>query len=63
MRRGEGDYECFPVEGGRSAWHKVLAKGKGKGSPLVLIANEEAMTIAVGKDHWRDLVDEAGRYG
>ncbi|KAI0925246.1 hypothetical protein AcV7_005531 [Taiwanofungus camphoratus] len=63
VRRGEGDYECFPVEGGRSAWHKVLAKGKGKGSTLVLIANEEAMTIAVGKDHWRDLVDEAGSFG
>lgn len=59
VKRGGAEYECCAVEGGRSGLHSVLAKGKGKGKTLVLIADEHAMGIAVGQDAWMELVNEA----
>lgn len=59
VKRAEGDYECVAVEGGRSAWHKALAKGKSKGKALVLVADEGSMKIAIGQDRWQEFVDEA----
>lgn len=59
VKRGAGEYECCAVEGGRKALHSVLAKGKGKGKNLVLIADEPAMGAAIGKEAWMELVKEA----
>lgn len=59
VKRGGAEYECYAVEGGRSGFHAVLAKGKGKGKPLVLVADEHAMGIAVGQEQWMDIVKEA----
>lgn len=61
IKRGGAEYECYAVEGGRSGLHAVLAKGKGKGKPLVLVADEHAMGIAVGQPQWMELVKEASQ--
>lgn len=61
VKRGQGQYECFAVDGGKLALHKVLAKAKGKGKDVTLIAEEEAMVAAVGTDGWKELADEAAR--
>jgi len=62
VKRGEGDYECFTVESGRHVLHQVLAKGRGKGRQLVLVADEKSVVPAVGADGWQELLDEARRY-
>lgn len=62
VKRGGGEYECCAVEGGRKALHSVLAKGKGKGRTLVLIADEPAMGVAIGQVGWLELVQEAAGY-
>ncbi|KAI0075005.1 hypothetical protein K474DRAFT_1647144 [Panus rudis PR-1116 ss-1] len=62
IKRGSGEYECFAVESGRKSFHGVLAKGKGKGKELVLVADEHAMGTAVGKDQWMEYVQEAAEY-
>ncbi|KAK7679065.1 hypothetical protein QCA50_018010 [Cerrena zonata] len=62
VKRGGAEYECYAVEGGRSGLHAVLAKGQGKGKPLVLVADEHAMGIAVGQEQWMDIVKEAAEY-
>ena len=59
VKRGGGEYECCAVEGGRRALHSVLAKGKGKGKTLVLVADEPAMGAAVGQGGWMEFVSEA----
>ncbi|OBZ73255.1 hypothetical protein A0H81_07012 [Grifola frondosa] len=59
VRIGGGDYECFSVEGGRRAFHQVLAKGQAKGALLVLVADESSVVTEVGKDGWQELADEA----
>ncbi|CAL1702805.1 unnamed protein product [Somion occarium] len=62
VKRGGGEYECFAVEGGWSSFHAVLAKGQGKGKPLILVADEHDMGLAVGQDKWMEIVREAAEY-
>ncbi|CDO68939.1 hypothetical protein BN946_scf185000.g82 [Trametes cinnabarina] len=59
VKRGEGDYECFAVESGAERLREVLAKGRGRGSALTLVADQSAVVAAVGEDAWRALVEEA----
>lgn len=62
VRRGAATYECCAVQGGRKMLHSVLAKGKDKSTELILIADEEAMDAAVGKDEWAEMVQEAAEW-
>lgn len=62
VKRGGSKYECCPAQGGRKALHDVLAKAESKGKQVVLIGDETALTAALGKDGWSELVEEAGRY-
>ncbi|TFY50617.1 hypothetical protein EVJ58_g10969 [Rhodofomes roseus] len=62
VKRGEGEYECYAVEGGRAGLRKVLSKGRAKGRILVLVGEEDALVPAVGKDGWQELVDEANSF-
>ena len=67
--RGGGEYEGFDVNGGRRKWQQLLAKGQRRVSQmpqnrkgLVLISSHEDMTLAVGKDIWKEFTDEAEKY-
>ncbi|KAL1943772.1 hypothetical protein VTO73DRAFT_4217 [Trametes versicolor] len=59
VRSAEGEYECFAVENGPGRFRQVLAKGKARGSALVLVADQYAVVAAVGEDAWRALKEEA----
>lgn len=61
VRSAEGEYECFAVENGPGRFRQVLAKGKARGSTLVLIADQYAVVAAVGEDGWGALKEEARR--
>ncbi|TFY71024.1 hypothetical protein EVG20_g1985 [Dentipellis fragilis] len=65
--RGEGEYETFTVDASMSKWRKILTKGvawaKDKGGKLHLVADNEAMEIAVGREAWQELGDEAKSLG
>ena len=59
VKRAEGDYECLAVEKARDGLKQVLAKGKARGANLVLIARQDDMRAAIGKDKWAGFVEEA----
>ncbi|KAJ7442642.1 proline-rich protein [Mycena latifolia] len=64
LSRGGGAVEVFDVAGGTSKWTKALSRGRAKVTQkLVLIATEDACEAAVGKDSWRELVNEAKLFG
>ncbi|KZT01646.1 uncharacterized protein LAESUDRAFT_815725 [Laetiporus sulphureus 93-53] len=59
VRRGEGEYECFSVEGGSGALHRLLAKCESRESTSVIVGESSLITPAVGEDGWQNLVREA----
>ncbi|KAI0325140.1 hypothetical protein GY45DRAFT_1287702 [Cubamyces sp. BRFM 1775] len=59
VRRAEGEYECFAIEGGSERFRQVLAKGKARESSLVLVADRPATLATIGEDGWKALVDTA----
>jgi len=68
VTRGGGNWATFNVTSGRKGWHHVLAKEKAKHAKiserqkaLVVVADAKAMTMAVGSEQWKELVDEAKR--
>ncbi|KAI0739561.1 hypothetical protein C8Q80DRAFT_188092 [Daedaleopsis nitida] len=62
VRRGEGDYECFAVEGGTDGLRRVLSKGRARGATLVLVAAQAGVIAAIGKQGWADFVEEAKKF-
>ncbi|KAJ6621877.1 hypothetical protein B0H10DRAFT_1874467 [Mycena sp. CBHHK59/15] len=64
LSRAGGKVEVFDVADGTSKWRKALTRGKAKVTQkLVLVADQEACTAAVGKGAWKELVDEAKIFG
>ncbi|KAA1470782.1 hypothetical protein DENSPDRAFT_74216 [Dentipellis sp. KUC8613] len=65
--RGGGEYETFTVDASVSKWRKIITKGvawaKEKGGKLHLVADNEAMEIAVGREAWQELCEEAKGLG
>ncbi|KAH9895783.1 hypothetical protein C8Q73DRAFT_689417 [Cubamyces lactineus] len=59
VRRAEGEYECFAIEGGPERFRQVLAKGKAREASLVLVADRPAALATVGEDDWTALVETA----
>ncbi|KAI0043037.1 hypothetical protein FA95DRAFT_1524689 [Auriscalpium vulgare] len=63
LTRGSADYEAFTVTAGVARWRKLLAKGQAwaqnKKGKLVLVADDEAMTAAVGATEWEEIDHEA----
>lgn len=59
VKRGEGDYECYPADGGRDGFRKVLSKARARGAVVVLVAAQGGIVAAVGKDGWTEFVEEA----
>ncbi|KAJ7189850.1 proline-rich protein, partial [Mycena pura] len=60
LTRAGAKVDVFDVSSGISKWRKALIRGKAKtNEELVLLAEEEACEAAVGKDSWRELVNEA----
>ncbi|RPD58318.1 hypothetical protein L226DRAFT_536733 [Lentinus tigrinus ALCF2SS1-7] len=62
VKRAEGDYECLAVEKAREGLKQVLAKGNARGATLVLIAQQDGMAAAIGKDKWAGFVEEARNF-
>ncbi|KAI0776848.1 hypothetical protein BD413DRAFT_610439 [Trametes elegans] len=62
VRRGEGEYECFAVEGGTERFGQVLAKRRAREVELVLVAERHAVVPVVGEDGWGTLVEEAKKF-
>ena len=60
ISRGGGSIERFDVGGGRAKWHKALSSARAKEGVknLVVVADEQAMKAAVGRDAWNDLNEE-----
>ncbi|KAJ6525311.1 proline-rich protein [Mycena vulgaris] len=64
LSRGGGKVEVFDVADGTPKWTKALSRGRAKVTQkLVLVANPEACEAAVGKDSWKELVQEANIFG
>lgn len=62
INRGDGAIETFNVHDGRAKWHKALSRGKAKGGKrVVAVADKVTMTVAVGKEEWKELVEETQR--
>ena len=69
VTRGGGNWVAFNVASGRKEWHHVLAKEKAKHAKvvekqkgLVVVADANAMKVAVGSEQWEELVVEAKRW-
>jgi hypothetical protein len=60
IERGGGSFEMFDVHGGKAKLHRALTRGQAKeGKKQVVIGKENSMQAAIGKDGWKELVNEA----
>ncbi|KAI0696983.1 hypothetical protein C8T65DRAFT_743374 [Cerioporus squamosus] len=59
VKRAEGDYECLAIDKAREGLKQVLAKGNARSATLVLVAKQDGMTAAIGKEKWAGFVEEA----
>ncbi|KAI0808103.1 hypothetical protein C8Q74DRAFT_1363528 [Fomes fomentarius] len=62
VKRGEGDYECYPADGGRDGFRKVLSKARARGAVVVLVAAQGGIVAAVGKEGWTEFMEEARNF-
>ncbi|KAG5646780.1 hypothetical protein DXG03_002156 [Asterophora parasitica] len=64
IERGGGSFETFDIAGGQSKFHRALARGQAKeGKKQVVVGKEKSISAAVGKEAWRELVEEAKSFG
>lgn len=65
IKRGDGEYECFPLTNGEAKWRQLLAKAKRKvdevGLKVAIVAREHVIETTVGADKWREMTAEAER--
>lgn len=67
---GGAAYESFAADAGAARWRRVLIKSKSntasgsneEDSGLILVAEEDAVKLAVGQEAWDELVKEARGY-
>jgi hypothetical protein len=60
IHRGGGSLETFDVQSGVAKLHKALTRSQAKeGKKTVVVGDDDAMSTAVGKLAWKDLVVEA----
>ncbi|EGN97495.1 hypothetical protein SERLA73DRAFT_184227, partial [Serpula lacrymans var. lacrymans S7.3] len=64
--RGGGEYEAFSIMSGLGKWRQLLAKNKRKvdemgssGKMMVVVADEGAMSAALGSEQWQSFVADA----
>lgn len=62
IHAGKGDMEKFDVTLGTQKFRRALTRGQAKeGKKTVIIANIDAMELAVGKMQWQEYVAEASQ--
>jgi hypothetical protein len=63
VERGGASFEAFDVTAGKTKFHRALTRGQAKaGKMQLVIAKEQGVQAAIGKDGWRELLGEARRY-
>ncbi|KAG6828871.1 hypothetical protein H0H92_006480 [Tricholoma furcatifolium] len=64
IERGGGSFETFDSAAGKSKFHRALTRGQAKeGKTQVVVGKAKSLTAAIGKEAWRELVDEAKSFG
>ncbi|KAF5378152.1 hypothetical protein D9615_007618 [Tricholomella constricta] len=64
IERGGGSFETFDVTGGKSKLHRTLTRGQAKeGKKQIVVGKEKSLTAAIGKEAWRELVEEVKSFG
>lgn len=60
IERGGASFETFDVKAGKTKFHRTLARGQAKeGKKQLVLAKQEGMKAAVGRDDWKQLFEEA----
>jgi hypothetical protein len=63
IERGGASFETFDVKAGKTKFHRALSRGQAKvGKKQLVLAKEQGMQAAIGKDGWKELVGEASKY-
>jgi hypothetical protein len=63
IERGGASFEAFDVMAGKTKFHRALTRGQAKeGKKQLVIAKEQGVQAAIGKDGWRELLGEARTY-
>ncbi|KAG5653883.1 hypothetical protein H0H81_009705 [Sphagnurus paluster] len=64
IERGGGSFETFDATTGKSKFHRALSRGQAKeGKKQVIVGKAKSITAAIGKEAWKDLVEEAKSFG
>ncbi|KAK1230593.1 hypothetical protein PQX77_006330 [Marasmius sp. AFHP31] len=66
IESGGGTIETFDVKSSacKTKWNRALSRGKAKaGKTLVVLGDEQNVTAAIGKDGWKELVEENEGFG
>ncbi|KAF8063523.1 proline-rich protein [Lyophyllum atratum] len=60
IERGGGSFETFDAAAGKSKFHRALTRGRAKeGKKTIIVGKERSLIAAIGKEAWRELVEEA----
>lgn len=65
--RGQGEYDCFQISGGRVKWRHALTKCKKKlsehedGKEMVLVGDAKIIAEKTGSEPWTQLTEESSR--
>ncbi|KAG6879104.1 hypothetical protein C0992_005130 [Termitomyces sp. T32_za158] len=64
IERGGGSFETFEAAAGKLKFHRALTRGQAKeGKTQVVIGRNKSLIAAVGRESWKELVEEAKSFG
>ncbi|KAG6872820.1 hypothetical protein C0995_006302 [Termitomyces sp. Mi166 len=64
IERGKGSFETFDAASGRLKFHRALTRGQAKeGKTQVVVGRKTSLIAAIGKEPWKELVEEAKSFG
>ncbi|KAG6868899.1 hypothetical protein C0993_008197 [Termitomyces sp. T159_Od127] len=64
IERGGGSFEIFEAAAGKLKFHRALTRGQAKeGKTQVVVGRTKSLIAAVGRESWKELVEEAKSFG
>ncbi|KAG6917214.1 hypothetical protein DXG01_003419 [Tephrocybe rancida] len=64
IERGGGSFEIFEAATGKSKFHRALTRGQAKeGKTQIVVGKSKSIIAAIGKERWKELVEEAKSFG
>ncbi|KAH0580358.1 hypothetical protein H2248_001859 [Termitomyces sp. 'cryptogamus'] len=64
IERGGGSFETFDAAAGKLKFHRALTRGQAKeGKTQIVVGRKKSIIAAVGKEPWKELVEEAKSFG